>query len=291
MKRLTLIFLFFLSIISTTSFSVEAQSKSGILSGIGKLFQAVTLSDSQMAQYVGEYVRQTDSLSNVLPETDEKVVRLRRLTHGIDDVEGIPLNFQVYDVQDVNAFACPDGSVRIYAGLMNIMSDEEVLGVIGHEMGHVAHRDSKNAFKRALMTSALKDGISSVNGTVAALTNSQLSALGEALMTASYSQKQENAADDYGYEFLKSHNRNPSAMAKSFYKLKAIETAAGVTDTSKLNQLFSSHPKLESRIKRMEKRARSEGFWENQKNSQTIEDNKIQKTSSSFKFEKVTKKR
>lgn len=29
---------------------------------------------------------------------------------------------------------------------MDIMSDEELLGVIGHEIGHVAHRDSKKAF-------------------------------------------------------------------------------------------------------------------------------------------------
>ena len=42
---------------------------------------------------------------------------------------------------------------------MDIMSDEELLGVIGHEVGHVAHKDSKKGFRTALLTSALKDGI------------------------------------------------------------------------------------------------------------------------------------
>ena len=52
------------------------------------------------------------------------------------DVDGIPLNFKVYDVIDVNAFACPDGSVRVFSSLMDIMDDDELLGVIGHEIGH-----------------------------------------------------------------------------------------------------------------------------------------------------------
>ena len=78
------------------------------------------------------------------------------------------------------------------------MTDEELLGVIGHEVGHVAHRDSKKGFRTALLTSALKDGVSSQGGKAAALTDSQLGDLTEALVNARYSQKQERDADDYG---------------------------------------------------------------------------------------------
>ena len=121
------------------------------------------------------------------------------------------------------------------------MSDEELLGVIGHEIGHVAHRDSKKGFRTALLTSALKDGISSQGGKVAALTDSQLGDL----------------TDDYGYEFLKKAGKNPWAMALSFQKLKELQ---GDAKTSKLNQLFSTHPDLDLRIERMEERATGEGI-------------------------------
>ena len=94
----------------------------------------------------------------------------------------------------------------------------------------------------------------------AALTDSQLGSLGEALASSTYSQKQEKAADDYGYEFLKDHGRNPWAMALSFKRLKAMQDEAGAKKTSKVNQLFSSHPDLDLRIKRMEERATKEGF-------------------------------
>ena len=198
--------------------------------------------------------------NQVCADDDPYTVRLKKLTEGLTEVEGMPLNFKVYYVIDVNAFACADGSVRVFSSLMDIMTDEELLGVIGHEVGHVAHKDSKNGFRTALLTSALKDGISSQGGKAAALTDSQLGDLGEALVNATYSQKQERAADDYGYEFLKKAGKNPWAMALSFQKLKKLQEEAGAQKSSKLNQLFSTHPDLDARIQRMEERATSEGI-------------------------------
>ncbi len=207
-----------------------------------------------------EYIAWMDEHNQVCADDDPYTVRLKKLTEGLTDVEGIPLNFKVYYVIDVNAFACADGSVRIFSSLMDIMSDEELLGVIGHEVGHVAHKDSKKGFRTALLTSALKDGISSQGGKAAALTDSQLGDLSEALVNATYSQKQERDADDYGYEFLKNAGKNPWAMALSFRKLKQLQEEAGAQKSSKLNQLFSTHPDLDARIQRMEERATGEGI-------------------------------
>lgn len=230
------------------------------MNGAVKAAKAVTLTDAQMAEYVKEYIDWMDEHNPVCAADDPYTVRLNKLTEGLTEVEGIPLNFKVYYVIDVNAFACADGSVRVFSSLMDIMSDEELLGVIGHEVGHVAHKHSKNAFRTALLTSALKDGISSQGGTVAALTDSQLGDLSEALVNASYSQKQEREADDYGYDFLKKAGKNPWAMALSFQKLKQLQEEAGAQKDSKLNQLFSTHPDLDARIERMQKRATDDGI-------------------------------
>ncbi len=222
--------------------------------------KAVTLTDEQMAAYVKEYIDWMDKHNPVTDANSPYTKRLEKLTQGLTSVEGIPLNFKVYDVVDVNAFACADGSVRVFSSLMDIMSDDELLGVIGHEIGHVAHKDSKKGFRTALLTSALKDGLSASNGKVAALTDSQLGDLGQALVTANYSQKQERAADDYGYEFLKKAGKNPGAMALSFRKLKSLQEEAGSKGNNKINQLFSTHPDIDARIKRMEKRATDDGI-------------------------------
>ena len=48
---------------------------------------------------------------------------------------------------------------------------------------------------------------------MATLTDSQLGAIGNAILNAQYSKKQESQADDYGYEFLKACGKNPWGMA------------------------------------------------------------------------------
>lgn len=244
----------------TLAMPAMAQFNAKALKSAAKAVKAVTLTDAQMTEYVKEYIDWMDAHNEVCADDNPYTIRLNKLTEGLTDVEGLPLNFKVYYVIDVNAFACADGSVRVFSSLMDIMSDEELLGVIGHEVGHVAHKDSKNGFRTALLTSALKDGISSQGGTAAKLTDSQIGELGEALVNSTYSQKQERSADDYGYEFLKSHGKNPWAMAMSFKKLKQLQEEAGAKKNSKLNQLFSTHPDLDARIKRMEERATSEGI-------------------------------
>lgn len=260
MKRIGLNFIVVLACMAISMPAMAQFNLKKAVSGAAKVTKAVTLSDEQMADYVKEYIDWMDEHNQVCADDDPYTVRLKKLTEGLTDVEGIPLNFKVYYVIDVNAFACADGSVRIFSSLMDIMSDEELLGVIGHEVGHVAHKDSKKGFRTALLTSALKDGISSQGGKAAALTDSQLGDLSEALVNATYSQKQERDADDYGYEFLKKSGKNPWAMALSFRKLKQLQEEAGAKKSSKLNQLFSTHPDLDARIQRMEERATTEGI-------------------------------
>lgn len=239
--------------------SMAQFNASKALSGVSKAAKALTLSDAQMAAYVRESVDWMDTHNKVSDADSEYTKRLNRLTAGLTEVDGIPLNFKVYEVIDVNAFACPDGSVRVFSSLMDIMSDDELLGIIGHEIGHVAKRHSKKAFKQELLTGAAMDAVGAANGTVAALTDSQLGSLGQALMEAKFSQKQEKEADDYGYEFLKSHGKNPWGMVMSFEKFLAMEDGSN-QKSSYVDKMFSSHPETKDRIKRLSERAQKDGI-------------------------------
>lgn len=112
--------------------------------------KAVTLSDSDIAQLSREAVAWMDANNPVADETTEYGARLKRLTEGITEVDGLPLNFKVYKVADVNAFACGDGSIRVFSALMDLMDDDELMAIIGHEIGHVVHADTKHAMKKRL---------------------------------------------------------------------------------------------------------------------------------------------
>lgn len=240
------------------STAVHAQFNIGkAINSAKKTVEAVTLTDSQMAQYCKESIDWMDAHNPVPGENDPYTQRLRRLTQGMTDADGIPLNFKVYDVIDINAFACPDGSVRVFSSLMDIMTDDELIGIIGHEIGHVAKRHSKSQFKQELLTGAVRDAVSSAGGIAGALSDSQLGSLSESLIGAKYSQKQEKEADDYGYDFLKANNRNPWGMVMAFEKMNNLSSGQ---KASYIQKMFSSHPQTSERISRMQKRAEKDGI-------------------------------
>lgn len=238
--------------------TVSAQLNLGkAINAASKGVQALTVTDEQMAAYAKESIDWMDTHNKVSDPDSEYTQRLNRLTAGMTQADGIPLNFKVYEVIDINAFACPDGSVRVFSSLMDVMDDDELLGIIGHEIGHVAKHHSKKQFKQSLLTGALKDALAASNGKIAALTESQLGTLGESLAGAKYSQKQENEADDCGYDFLKANGKNPWGMVRAFEKMQNLE---GAQKTSYVTKMFSSHPETAKRIKRMTDRCKKDGF-------------------------------
>lgn len=257
--KLAILRLCAVAILLGAGITASAQFNLGkVISSGTKIVSAATLTDEQMADYVRESVDWMDRNNPVLPEDDPYTVRLRNLTAGITDADGIPLNFKVYNVVDVNAFACPDGSVRVFAALMDLMSDDELLGVIGHEIGHVLRHHSKNAFRTQLLSDALKDAVAATGSRAAALTESQLGTLTQGLINARYSQKQEKEADDCGYEFLVAKGKNPWGMVMAFEKLQSLEGEQ--SQSTYIQKMFSSHPETQDRIERMSRRCEREHY-------------------------------
>lgn len=239
---------------SLGSISLDPQR---LMQGGAYALQALTLSDAQVQAYVHEYITQLDAQSTVLPENNAYTKRLRKLTTGLDGVNEVPLNFKVYQENEVNAFACADGSVRVYTGIMDAMSDNELLGVIGHEIGHVALNHTRKQMRNAILTSAALEGLASTSEKVAAITDSQLGAIGSAILDAKFSRDQESEADDYGYNFLVKAGKNPWAMVMSFEKLQAL---SGGSQSGPVSNLFSSHPDTATRIQRMTERCNTDGY-------------------------------
>ena len=250
--------IFLLALCMTFSIPAVAEINWGrALQALVEGAQAVTLTDSQMASYVSQSVAQMDAQNKVLPASSPYVKRLARLTANCKDADGIPLNFKVYQTKEVNAFACPDGSVRVYTGLMDIMDDNELMGVVGHEIGHVLKRHSRKALRNQLLSGAFRDALASTSGTVAVLTDSQLAAIGQTLLNAKYSRKQESEADDCGYDFLVKNGLNPWGMVSAFQKLDSSNQGS---KTNSFLNMFSSHPDTQKRIKAMTARCKKDGI-------------------------------
>lgn len=241
-----------------TATPATAQSRFGrIMSGLLKAGTAATITDEEMAEMVHEEVMEMDRKNTVCPATSAYTKRLTGLTKGMTEANGITLNFKVYKTTDYNAFACPDGSVRVFSALMDVLSDDELLGVIGHEIGHVALKHSKKAWRSALLRSAASDAIGAMSSTWAAFSDTFVGDVcGEAL-SAKNSRYHESQADDFAYDFLKKHGKNPWAMGLALKKLKQLSKQPRY---AKWLQAFSSHPEFDKRIEHIRSRAKADGY-------------------------------
>lgn len=132
------------------------------------------------------------TLNDKDPKQKSYAERLEKIVAPIKGYDGIDINYKVYWVIDINAFATYDGSVRVFAGLMDLMTDDEILVVIGYEIGHVKLGHTKKAYRQALITSALADYAGSTNGSLASLSNSQIGEIATQLTSAQFSQGQES---------------------------------------------------------------------------------------------------
>jgi len=231
-----------------------------LLSGTLKAGQAMTITDESLAEIVREQVEEMDRQNKVCSRNNKYSKRLNKLTRGMTDANGIKLNFKVYQTTEYNAFACPDGSVRVFSALMDELNDNELLGVIGHEIGHVALRHSKKAWRSALLRSAASDAIGSKSETWAHLSDSNIGDVTSMVLSAKHSRWHETQADDYGYDFLKKNGKNPWAMALAFKKLKALSQKRDHSKFDKLLEAFSSHPDFDERIDRMQEKALNDGY-------------------------------
>ena len=211
---------------------------------------ATTITDAQIFELCRQSMVQTDAESTIAPANSPYTQRLARLTRGLENYDGLDLNFKAYIKNEVNAFASGDGSVRVYSGLMDVMDDDQLMAILGHEIGHVKNHDTKDAVRNAYLRAAGREGLASLGSGMAALTDGMLGDIAETYLNAQYSQKQENDADNFGFQFTVDNGRDPYAMARSMQKLQELSGGASASSSSLL-QAFSSHPDTAGRERRM----------------------------------------
>ncbi|MBJ7222767.1 MULTISPECIES: M48 family metallopeptidase [unclassified Brenneria] len=214
-------------------------------------FQAATLSDEQVKTLSNQSCEQMDKEAQIAPADNKYAQRLKKIADALGhDINGTPANYKVYLTKDVNAWAMANGCIRVYSGLMDMMTDNEVEGVLGHEMGHVALGHTRKAMQVAYATTAARTAIASTGGVAATLSQSQLADLGEKLVNAQFSQTQEREADDYSFDLLKKRGLKLEGLATSFEKLAKL-------DEGRQSSMFDSHPASDERAKHIRERIAS----------------------------------
>ncbi|NUT14158.1 MAG: M48 family metallopeptidase [Cupriavidus sp.] len=212
----------------------------------GSLFTAATLSDSNVKTLSDQSCAEMDKKNTIAAANSTYARRLATVMSGLGNT-GLPLDAKVYVTKDINAWAMANGCVRVYSGLMDLLSDDEVRGVVGHEIGHVALGHTKAAMQVAYTAAAARGLLGSTGiASLTALSSSQIGALAEQFVNAQFSQRQETAADDYSFDLLTKNGANRQALASAFRKMSTLDGGQ--------SSMLSSHPGSLERAKHIEAR-------------------------------------
>lgn len=209
---------------------------------------AMRLSDDDIRANGRRIAEQMDAKAPVAPATSPYARRLAALTASCREDGGLPLNYKVYLTREVNAFALPDGSIRFYSALMDMMTDDEIRYVIGHEIGHVQAGHSRKRMQTAMGTSAAQQAVAATGGRAAALAESDLGELFVKVVRAQHSQANENEADDFAMRFLSRRGHDRRAAVTALEKLDALGGGGGAS-------WLSTHPAPRDRAERMRSQA------------------------------------
>ena len=258
MKTKSLLIAGILSISGLTNMTAQINLGERALGALSNGIKGFTFSDEDAANIAREAIAKMDAENPVATAKDPYAIRLNKVFGRHANEGGLALNFKVYKVKDINAFACADGSVRVFSGLMDIMDDNELLAVIGHEIGHVANHDSRDGMKAAYKKAALIDAVSSQSGKVAVLTDSQLGQMGSAMLDSRHTRGQESEADTYSYDFMKKYGYNVNAVESAFNILSSL---SGGAEAGFLEKMMASHPDSKERAANAKSRAEEDALY------------------------------
>ena len=216
----------------------------GALGAATDAAKAASLTDDQVRGFASQMATYSDKQAKIAPAGNPYATRLTGLTTGLTEDQGLKLNYKVYLTKEVNAFAMADGTIRLYSGLMDMMTDDELRYVIGHEMGHVSAGHTRKRMQTALAVSAGQKAVAASGTKAAVLADSQLGDLITKVVKAQHSQSNEKEADDYSMQFMSRRKYDRKACVSALEKLVKL-SGGGNTDW------LSTHPSPKERAARM----------------------------------------
>ena len=172
--------------------------------------------------------------------------------------QDVTYQFHVADMAEPNAFALPGGYVYVSRGLLPLVnSEDELAGVVGHEIGHVAARHSVQKISKQGPLAVVFGIASGLAGLVSPFVEHLIGGIGDltqGLIFSPFSRGQETEADRVGQEMAANAGWDPAALSAFLFTLeREVEL---MSKEPRKSSFFDSHPATPDRVKKTAEHAK-----------------------------------
>jgi beta-barrel assembly-enhancing protease len=216
-------------------------------SGTGLNFFSYQQEAQEGAKYAVQIEKQMPVMTDPVINNYIQTLGKRMISQGIENPP-FEYTFKVVNSSEINAFAIPGGHLYVNLGLLKEAGSEaELVGVLGHEIGHVVHRHGTKRMTDAMLLQMAAIGTSVAVGKE----KGQYAGLGVLLFgnagLLKYGRQAELESDRTGVEILYRTGYDGRAMAGFFEKLAKLEEQKGAARGG-LSHLLATHPPSIERV-------------------------------------------
>jgi len=213
-----------------------------IVTGKEETFYYSTDKEVQMGQSIAKEVAKEYKMADD-PLIRKRVEDIGQKIAAVSDRKEIDYHFDVIDDEEVNAVSLPGGFVYVNKGLIdNVASDDELAGVLAHEVGHIVARHSIKKLQAMQGYSILRLllAVTPQTGEVGGAADAAFTQL-----MLGYSREDELLADQLGARYTRLAGYDPHGIIKFLDKLQEINKRKPLRPYN----YFKTHPYVPDRIR------------------------------------------
>ena len=229
---------------------LDPESKeSKMLSGAVSLLGSATEIDYKGERTIGESLALEGFRRYGMPVKDKALQEYVNLVgNAVARNSGrpnIPYNFVVVDSPLQNAFSCPGGIIFVSSGLLKtIQSEDQLAGILAHEVAHVGHKHALKSIQRAQFFNGVgKITAATMEGKKGKEFENMIGGLQDTLFDKGLDQNMEFEADTSAMDTAYRTGYDPNGLVQVLKELKRIQSKS-----TQKGSWFSTHPPLGQRI-------------------------------------------
>ena len=229
---------------------LDPESKeSKMLSGAVSVLGSTSEIDYKSERTIGESLALEGFRRYGLPVKDKALQEYVSLVGNAvarnSDRPNIPYNFVVVDSPLQNAFSCPGGIIFVSSGLLKtIQSEDQLAGILAHEVAHVGHKHALKSIQRAQFFNGVgKITSATMEGKKGQEFENMIGGLQETLFDKGLDQNMEFEADTSAMDTAYRTGYDPNGLVQVLKELKRIQSKS-----TQKGSWFSTHPPLGQRI-------------------------------------------